>query len=58
MNWRVEIDYKRGPSIGMTVPAETEAAAIQQVKEFARASGWTDAVKKVKAYEVTGEVKA
>lgn len=52
MNYRVEIDFKRGPGLGMSCEAESEAEAIQKTKEFARACGYTSPVKTVKAWEV------
>lgn len=52
MNYRVEIDFTRGPGLGMNQEAETEAEAIQKTKEFARECGYTSPIKKVKAWEV------
>lgn len=52
MNWYVDITFKRGPAFGFETEADSKEAAIQQAKEFARASGWVAPVKRVVAREV------
>lgn len=49
MNWNVTIDFTRGPSFGMVLPAETAAGAIKEARNEARALGFDAPVKKVTA---------
>lgn len=58
MNWYVTIDYKRGPSFGFGLEADTEQRAIDEAKSFAAACGYIEKVKSVKAQQITAQVSA
>jgi len=51
MNWYVNIDYKKGPSFGMSVYAPDKKSAEYIAKREAEGCGFNEAVKKVTARE-------
>lgn len=49
MNWRVTLDFKRGPAFGTTAQAPDKDAAIALAKAFARGCGFDQPVAKATA---------
>lgn len=49
MNWKVTLDFKRGPSFGMVLPADDKATAIAKAKREAVDFGFDEPVKKAVA---------
>lgn len=47
MNFKVNIDFQRGPSASIEVSAQDKESAIAQAKRQAIEMGFDDAVKKV-----------
>jgi hypothetical protein len=52
MNWKVTLDYARGPSFSTEAQADNAAKAIALAKAFARGCGYDAKVKKATAVEV------
>lgn len=49
MNWKVTLDFKRGPSFSTDAQAATKEAAITLAKAFAKGCGYEQQVKKAVA---------
>lgn len=46
MNWRVTIDFKRGPAFAVEIEADKRSDAIRAAEQFARGCGFDGPIKK------------